>query len=281
MRSMASVRAAWPALALALALAAGACSTPEPRPRDDLRAELPETPRLDVSFSLQWDSISRNDKGERDAEQVARWVTERRNAVERCLRHEPQALLQAQEILEEILSKVSDVSRDRLLLAQLYFANATVYYRSADVQFFEITRLRTEKRLLPDEGGRALDDDEVERLVAEHQPSFEANLLRLNEWANRALAQFTMYQRMRPDDKSVYDYLWKLYFFLQNYEESLRWLDQVLRELDLRGVPQDEPIPQDYRRYRARIAEFVADQRIHGLKPIRPLLPFKSERRIE
>ena len=86
-----------PLLAAALLWLAG-CGTTEERPDDKAELLGPPSQRIDLpDFEYQWDSIDRDERGGREPFAVARWVTERQNAVSRCLAAEPPAWEQARE----------------------------------------------------------------------------------------------------------------------------------------------------------------------------------------
>jgi hypothetical protein len=266
--------------ALLVALALSACASTEEAPTTDGRPKGPTGPvaidyssekRVDTDFGLDWEDIERNDRGEQDPEQVAQWVVERHNAVERCLREQPQLIGQAKEILEEILSKVPDTTRDRFILAQVLFSEAAYFFRLADGAGWEMTRLREEHTGRLEEGSPKLTDEQVDARVATIREWLEAYVEQLNAHASKALAQFTLYRNQRPDDKRVYDYIWKLHFFLQNYPEAMRWLDLVLYEMDQTGIPENEPIRQDYTSLRQVIAQAIAEQRTDAT--FQPILP--------
>lgn len=269
--------APWASALLALALA-GCGSTEEtpegPRgpqgPRGPVSIDYSTERRIETDFSLDWDDIERNERGELDPEQVAQWVVERHNAVERCLREQPQVVGQAKELLEEILSKVPDDSKDRFLLAQCVFSEAAYFFRLADGAGWEISRLREDRTARQEEGGHPLSDEEIEARVTTLRLWLEAYVEQLNATAHKALSHFTLYWNQRPDDKRVYDYLWKLHFFLQDYVEAKRWLDKVIYEMDAAGVPENEPVREDYVALRGVIAEAIAEQRTGGFQPILP-----------
>lgn len=232
-------------------------------------------PVIETDFQIEWDDIEKDRRGMRDTEQVAMWVTERRNAVDLCLRAEPvPAVHQAVGLLEQILARVPDSSRDRFMLAQCTFAEAAHWYRLADGEAWEMNRLETERTASRDEGGGALTPDEVKAQIAEIREVFDLLLDRLNQTASRSLTLFTSYRQARPDDKRVYDYVWKLYFFLQNFPEALRWLDFVLAEMDSAGVPTEEPLRQDYTLLRREILDRMMDAQTNqgGFRPVQPLV---------
>lgn len=269
-----------PAVTLTLAaLALGGCASNQPT-EDELptvdgpAVVLPPGPRLPTDFQVQWEDIDRDKRtGERDPEQVARWVTERRYMVQRCLRNEPtQAIRQAIELLEEILSKVPDSSRDRYLLAQCMFFEASYWFRLADSYAWEMGRLELERTAHQSDGGGRLTDEQVAAKVAELRPTFDLLLVNLNRAGARSLSLFTSYRQQRADDKSVYDYIWKLHFYQQNYLEAQRWLDQVLHEMDMAGIPERDPLRLDYNELRREIAERVTEQRLGQFQPVKPFV---------
>jgi hypothetical protein len=251
--------------------------TPPPPPPTGRMAMLDwsHEPVVETDFQIEWDEIEKNDRGVRDTEQVAMWVTERRNAVDLCLRAEPvPAVHQAVGLLEQILARVPDSSRDRFMLGQCTFAESAHWYRLADGEAWEMNRLETERTAPREEGGGALTPEEVKARVADIREVFDLLLDRLNQTASRSLTLFTTYRQSRPDDKRVYDYVWKLYFFLQNFPEALRWLDFVLAEMDSAGVPAEEPLRQDYLMLRKEILDRMMDAQTNqgGFRPVQPLV---------
>lgn len=256
---------------LAAALALAGCGSGEKEPD---RPETPTGPKLVIprdneprmtpDFDLEWEDIDRNDRGDLDPEEVARWVIERRNFVEACLKQSPQAIGQAMQVLEEVVAKVPDSSRDRYTLAQCVFSEAAYWFRFADSYAWEMNRLRVDRTAHRDEGGHALSEEEVEAKVADLRKKFDLMLVNLEERSKRALALFTVYRQQRPDDKSVYDYLFKCHFFLQNYEEARRWLELVLHEMNAAGIPPHDPVRQDYTLLLAEVKDQMADARIQG-----------------
>jgi hypothetical protein len=264
----------------ALLALTGCESTPEKQPVDPNagpRAVISwdHEPVIETDFQHEWDEIDKNDRGVRDTEQVAMWVTERRNAVDLCLRAEPvPAVHQAVGLLEQILARVPDSSRDRFMLAQCTFAEAAHWYRLADGEAWEMNRLETERTAPREQGGGALTDEEVKAQIATIRVDFDLLLDELNKTASRSLTLFTTYRQVRPDDKRVYDYVWKLYFFLQNFPEALRWLDFVLAEMDSAGVPREEPLRQDYQMLRKEILDRMMDAQTTGggFRPVQPLV---------
>ena len=259
---------------------AGCESTPEEVPADpnagrSALLDHSKEPVIETDFQLEWDDIDKNASGIRDTEEVAMWVTERRNAVNACLRAEPiPAMHQAVGLLEQILARVPDSSKDRFMLAQCTFSEAAHWYRQTDGLAWEMNRLELERTAPTQEGGGALTEEEVKARVADIRKDFDLLLDQLNQTAIRSLTLFTSYRQARPDDKRVYDYTWKLFFFLQNFPESLRWLDFVLAEMDAAGVPPEEPLRQDYQMLRKEILDRMMDAQTTpgGFRPVQPLM---------
>lgn len=253
----------WIALALGLAGCGSTETQPETRPAG-MYIPREHEKRVEFDFQLDWEDIERNDRGDLDPEQVARWVIERRNAVETCLKQSPQSIAQAMEILEDMVAKVPDSSRDRYTLAQCVFSEAAYWFRFADSYAWEMNRLKLERTSHQSEGSRQLSDEEVEEKVADLRKKFDLMLANLNERSKRALALFLVYRQQRPDDKSVYDYIFKCHFFLQNYDEARRWLELVLYEMDMAGIPRQDPLRQDYSLLLAEVKEQMADAKLEG-----------------
>jgi hypothetical protein len=278
----------WAALLVALLVGCGGTEE-TPESRGDGRGQAiggpgENEPRLPTDWKHVWEDIDRNDRGEPYPEQVARWVTERRNFVEKCLRNEPTpAVTQAREVLEEILSKVPDSSKDRFLLGQCLFAEARYWWGWADITAWEMARVQLDKTEPETKGGAPMTDEQVKQRVAALKRELDRLLVELDGVAPRALQTFTSYRAQRPDDKRVLDYIWKLHFFLQNYPEARRWLDIVLQEMEAAGVPEREPLRQEYTLLREEIDEQLADRKLNGqrFQPVRPQNRdrFRSSRR--
>lgn len=229
-------------------------------------------PRLETDWNQEWEDIDRNDRGEPYPEQVAMWVTERRNFVEKCLRHDPPAITQARELLEAILAKVPDSSKDRFLLGQCLFAEARYWWGWADITAWEMARVQVDKKEPDIKGGAAMSDEQVKARLAALKRDLDRFLTELDKAGPRALQCFTAYRSQRPDDKRVLDYVWKLHFFMQNYPEARRWLDIVLQEMEAAGIPEREPLRQEYTMLRAEIDDQIADRKLNGqrFQPVRP-----------
>ncbi|RMG06299.1 MAG: hypothetical protein D6731_26180 [Planctomycetota bacterium] len=265
--------------ALAGCASSGAGGTaPAPHPnRITVNVGGRPTQHLDLDpFELEWDDIEVDDTGERSATQVARWVRMRHDAALRCLRADPPDYEQAGELLQEILRRVPDSSRDRSLLAQLFFADAAYWWRTADAVAWEMERVALESTAAPN--GPPLTDEEVKQLLSEYQPYRDRANENVRKAARESLKHFELYRRLRPDDKSVLDFVWKLHFFLQDYELALRWLDYVLREMDTAGVPPQEPLRVDYETIRKDIANYLAERKLDPSRPPsgRGLFPFSA-----
>lgn len=197
--------------------------------------ELGGDERVETDFSYEWESLDRNDEGERDSFEIARWVTERSKEAGKAVSAKPPRVKQAIEILTEILDKVPDSSKDARLLGECYFFCAAWWFKSADTVAWEHLRLleqRTLPRPEPSSPVVVLDQKAIDKLVKEYTAYSQKANQQVRVLAQKALDQFESYHRLRPDDKMIYDYVWKLYFYLQNYTESLRWLDALLVEMD-------------------------------------------------
>jgi hypothetical protein len=278
-----------------LSAVAGCHSTPDPQPgqqppgggggkvaigtrdRPAGLEDAPEAeadPRIEVKLDLAWEDIDKNDRGEKNPEEVARWVTERRNAVQACLNNRPQALTQAVELLQEITTRVPDSSKDRYLLAQCYFVDALYWWRMTDVTAWELNRVkvdRTEHRSI-DPAEHHMTDHEVDARVAQLKPYFEACLSQLDVSGHRALDAFMAYRQQRPDDKRVYDYLWKLYFYVQDFRAAKQWLEVVLHEMDMADEPSHDPLRQNYELMIEELKDKIVDERTGEYVPVRPIM---------
>lgn len=273
------MRRTWIPVAALLALAGCQSSEETPSTSEETPTNLPSfvpppplADRAEPDFDTDWDDVRGLKGGERDY-QIAVWVTERRNFVLEGLRVKRPRLVQAIEILNEVLDKVPDDSRDRLLLATCYFHAAAWWFKQADVVAWENARLLTE-RTLPRTSREAkvvvLEPEAIEKLAKEYNAYLDHANSQVRTLADAGLREFAKYRQQRPDDKVVFDYVWKLYFYLQNYTESLRWLEGVLHEMDLADVPQSDPIRQDYVAIRDSMQNELATMRMQGKAPTRP-----------
>ncbi len=244
-------------------------------PIEERGGNPPEEPRVEENLTLQWDEIDRDDRGIPDAEQVATWVAERRRLVDRCLNNEPQAVTQARETLEEIVKRVPDSSKDRYLLAKCLFSETAYWWRVTDVTAWEMGRLQLDKTPHDSEElppGTKLTDAQIEERLAKLRPVLDRNLRALNEVGGRAMRSFILYRQQRPDDKSIYDYVWKLNFFLQDYEEARKWLQLVIYEMDQAGIPAADPDRKGYEDLEKEITDKIGDAKMgKGFQPVRPM----------
>lgn len=267
-----------PLLAAALLWLAG-CGTTEERPDDKAELLGPPSQRIDLpDFEYQWDSIDRDERGGREPFAVARWVTERQNAVSRCLAAEPPAWEQAREVLDEVVRRIPDASRVRLQLGQLHFQISAYWFRTANRVASEIDRLNVEKT----EDGKPIDDSVVQARIAEYRPYFERARDHLHTQAALSLRHISAYRTQRPDDRSVLDLVWKLYLYLEDYDRALEYLDLVLHEFDAAEVPQEEPLRKDYVAIKKALSEFLAQRTLQD-KPAEKrdsVLPWQSDDRL-
>ncbi|MGE0713765.1 MAG: hypothetical protein AB7N76_11595 [Planctomycetota bacterium] len=222
---------------------------------------LPNQTVEPFEFSCEWEDLPRNDKGIVNAVELAKWVTERFDKAQFLLRLEPPARVQAGELLEHILKRAPDASRPRLLLAQLRFADAAWWFLSTDAWAYQIDWLLYYKTAPEDpkgENGRRLTKEELDEAIKRAEPYVKEGNEKIRAAATVSLAHFLRYRAQRPDDKSVVDYLWKLYFYLQRYEEALEWLEYLLAEFDRQEVPESDPLRKKYEVTRTLIHEYMA-----------------------
>lgn len=268
-------------VALGLLVVLAGCTTTDPDP-DGKRLKREEVAWVDVSgrdsqtleidLDYDWDDIDIADDGTHDPYIVAKWVKERRDAVQRCLSAVPADQVQAADLLDEILKRVPGSSRDRGLLAQVTFADASYWFQTADRVGWEVERLRVERTATAN--GETLNDKDLEDLVESYTPYLETANKKCQASARRSLGQWDLYRKLRPDDRAVADFIWKLHFYVQDYRSALAWLDLVLREMDLQETPKEEPIRRDYEEIRRSIVEYLAKLRLEGPEAGRRVLPF-------
>lgn len=241
----------------------------------------PKEAKLEIDdFKYEWNDIDKDRQGRRNPYQVARWVTERHDAVEACLRNSPPATTQAIALMEQILQRRPDASKDRYLLARVRFGLAAYWFKAADVVAYNMDWIAKYKKLKPN--SQDLDDEQVEKVLKAAEPWLKDANEKLRTNAKESLRHFGLYRRRRPDDKRVLDFLWKLHFYLQDYERALRWLKYLLSELDAQGVPEQDPLRKDYVHIRDRLTDYMVNLKIEGVgKGDRlgaSVLPWKDKR---
>ncbi|MEZ6189248.1 MAG: hypothetical protein R3F62_30130 [Planctomycetota bacterium] len=258
----------------ALALCVLGCqSTPEQPDRPTYSGPYGLDNRIDVEFDQTWEEIEVTRTGEKDATQKAFFVTQRRNAALRCIKADPPCLLQAIEILDDILSHVPDASEPQLLMARTQFQIAAYWFKVADVIAWNMQYIDYNRKTPEDEYGRQveLSDDEVEGLVADYKPWLDRANQGIRRAAEASIKHFTIYQRLHPEDLAIHEYVWRLHFFLQNYQEALTWLKAVLARMDRQEVEPEDPIRVKHEQIRQAIEDYLANLRLTGesgaLKP--------------
>jgi hypothetical protein len=241
--------------------------TPPPRPSRE----------VEFDFEHEWNEIERLDgSGDKDPVEVAQWVRERVKAAEDCLKAvpgQPPAVVQAIELLEEVRIRVPDSSYPRYLLATCYFQDAAYWFRAADLTAYAMDYLLIENRLpiTDSEGGvnegAPLSDEDKQRLTTEFQTYLARANSQVKVVARNSLNEFMVYRQTRPDDRRVIAYVWKLHFMLQEYEESLRWLDYAIHLLDVNEVPQTDPLRRQWAQISDVIRDYLTSLRIQGTTP--------------
>ena len=232
--------------------------------------ELGGDARKSLDFDYEWDDLDRTRDGARDPFEVAKWVTERSKEAGKAVSDRPPRVKQAIELLTEIVDKVPDSSKDLRLLGECYFFCAAWWFKSADAVAWEQLRLVTERTLPrtdPDAPIVVLEQEAIDKLVKEYAAYGQKANQQVRTLAEEALVQFARYRQLRPDDKMVYDYVWKLYFYLQNYTESLKWLDALLIEMD--AVDFRGPERNEYEAIRNSMRDELATMKIKGKEPSR------------
>lgn len=274
-------RASWPG-ALLLAGLAGCGSTDgtsEPEAPDKVTVSLHGPPEQTLEledFEFDWEDLPVDDRGNKSAYELAVWVTERENAARRCLRADPPATTQAIRLLEEVLRRVPDSSKVRLLLAQTRFRLASYWWQATNAIHYDMAWVDYKNELPPAKGSRKLTDEEVVEFIASSTPEFERSLQQQRKHAQAALEHYLIYRSQRPDDKRVIDALWKLYYYVQDYARSLQALDYMLAEMEASEVPEEEPIRREYEAIREGIVRYLAKRRLAGRQT--PAEPTRAER---
>jgi hypothetical protein len=279
------------AAALLIVLGAAGCGSSDKGSDDDGAPVGPQKLTVNVGgrptqtlelddFNIEWDDIDVDDTGEKSAFQVAQWVKQRYDAAVRCLRADPPDYAQATKLLGRIASKVPSSSKARKLLAEVLFSAAAYWWRTADAIAWEMERIGLEGTAKPN--GPRLTDADMKELLTQYQPYRDNANEQAREHAQKSLKQFELYRQLRPDDKLVFDFVWKLHFFLQDYRQSIRWLDYVLREMDVAEVPEEEPLRQDYLAIRKSMVAYLAEQAVASdgeVRRGRGIFPFGGNER--
>lgn len=266
----------------ALVVSAAGCPTPAPRPglesgpattgEGGIRVTMNPPPEQTIDlpgFEFDWDDLDRDDRGRPEAYQVARWVTERHAAAQRCMEAKPPATSQAIALLREIVDKVSDNSKARQFLAQIQYDLAAYWYRAADAIEYEMAWVDYKHETAPPDGnsnlpGEPLTDAEVTEFLKAAGPQLEACQARVVAHGRLALQHLLEYRAARPDDQAVPDKLWRLYLYVQNVPKALEWLDYVLAQMDQAGVLEQNPVRKSYLEIRKALANYVAQRRLSG-----------------
>lgn len=263
MRSTKASAGALIVLGAALCVGCGGKDEGEDRPPERVTTHLEPPPNSTVEepeFNYEWADIERDDQGRVDAYEKARWITERFNAAKRLLALDVPARVQAGQILEQILRRDPAASAVRLMLAQLRFAEAAYWFQATDAWAFQIDWMAVKKTRVEDgEQGPTLSKEELEEAIQQALPYVEEGNEQIRRTASSALTHFLRYRAARPDDESIADYLWKLYFFLQRYQEAQEWLNYVLAEWERRDQPREDPLYKKYLDIAETISNYLAE----------------------
>ena len=222
--------------------------------------------RIEVDFDQDWEDVEITRTGDKDPEQKAFFVTQRRNAALRCIKSDPPCLLQAIEILDEILRHVPEASEPQLLMATTQYQIAAYWFKVADVIAWNMQYINVNRRTPTDEYGRQveLDDAEVEALLDDYRPYLERANQGTRRAAEASIRHFTIYQRLHPEDMAIHEYVWRLHFFLQNYEEALTWLTAVIGRMDRQEVDRDDPTRVKHAQVKKAIEDYLANLKLTG-----------------
>ena len=82
--------------------------------------------------------------------------------------------------------------------------------------------------------------------------------------ARNSLDEFMAYRQMRPDDRKVIPYIWKLHFMLQEYQESLRWLEYAIQLMDEAETSAADPTRRQWAQIADTIRDYLTALRIRG-----------------
>jgi hypothetical protein len=215
----------------------------------------------DPEFKYEWEDLERDDQGRVNAYEKARWITERYEASLRLLRLDTPARVQAGEILDKVMRRAPDTSKARLLLAQLRFAEAAYWFQATDAWAYQIDWLLY-FRTSPDdpraEQGKRLNKEDLDTAIEKATPYVAEGNEKIRIAASQSLSHFLRYRARRPDDQQVADYLWKLYFYLQRFDEALQWLEYVLAGFESQEVPREDPLRKQYETTHKMLTDYLA-----------------------
>jgi hypothetical protein len=230
-------------------------------------------------FHHEWGDLARDDKGMISAYEKALWVTERHNEALRLINLEPiPARVQAKAILEEVLKHDPTITKSRFVIARILFLEAAYWFRAVDHWGYYMTWL-IEKRFAPEEPDRTLSDAELDEALAKARPKVKEGNRFVKEAGEASLRHFTRYRGQRPDDNQIVDYVWKLNLYLQNYRESLQWLEYLLASWEQRDISARDPARLEYEQIRADLERYLAEVEIEGSKGAHDPLPWRAKER--
>lgn len=253
-------------LAAAALLAVGCSSVDEQPDRPSYSGPYGLDNRIDVEFDFTWDEIEVTRTGDKSPADKAFFVTQRKNAAMRCIKSDPPCLLQAIEILDEILRYVPEASEPQLMMATTQYQIAAYWFKVADVIAWNMQFVSVNRRTPKDEYGREvkLSDEDVEGLLGDYEPYLERANQGIRRAAEASLRHFTIYQRLHPEDKALHEYVWRLHFFLQNYREALTWLEAVIARMDRQEVPAEDPTRVKHTQVKQAIEDYLANLKLTG-----------------
>ena len=230
-------------------------------------------------FKWEWEDLERDDRGVVSAYEKALWVTERHNEALRLINLEPvPARIQAKAILEDLLIHDPTITRSRFVIARILFLEAADWFRAVDHWGYYMTWL-IEKRFAPEDPERTLSDAELDEALAKVRPKVKEGNRYVKAAGEAALSHFTRYRGQRPDDDQIVDYVWKLNLYLQNYRESLRWLEYLLASWDQRDIDAKDPARIEYEHIHADLERYLAEVEIEGRRGSHDPLPWRAKER--
>lgn len=215
---------------------------------DDLYANLP-----DGMVKIPDDSVHFAGEKDYDAEEVAKWATERRDIITWCINQHIDEMNefgatihrykrvwpnddtrldtrydQAVAISYKVVEKIPDNTRERVRLAQSLFNKGSAEYWAIDACMNRVNVLRAQ--VGDDEENK---DPKFKDQIAEIRKlrkTAEAAKKRMFAYHSAALKNFQTYQSAMPMDKTALDYIWKIHFELGNFREAVRVMNDLLNE---------------------------------------------------
>ncbi|MBI3724776.1 hypothetical protein HY251_12600 [bacterium] len=289
------VRSALLGGALLSVLAVSGCS-PDVKPDRD----APENPIPSPVFAgkeaytgVPWEKILKSNEdyladedvkfgSKEDAENVAHWVKERRDAIKWCLEQKtnlggtgndmvvykqvwpddtkrPETRLdQAIAIMSRVLDSVPSDTPERYTLGKALFIKGSAEFWNLDAAVHK----RGEDQL-----AKKPEDPKLTEVIEKHRKAMIAYHLASRREFEKLMGEMTMW-------KAGAFYMWSIEFQLGNFKKSLAWINKILEMPDL-----DADARKNFEFYRSEINTYLANVEIDRATP-KPLSEDRDKRRV-